>query len=92
MGNETFHMSIFLASMLPRDDGFSSLINFLRILTFSVFRILTVKVRLGSSPRIKQLSERSCAESRLRAAGVGTSFRGVKSGSKRKIAVTNLEP
>jgi hypothetical protein len=60
------------------------LISFLRILTFSVFGILIVNIRSGSSPRIKQLRERSRVESRVtrqqhglgypvRVAGTGTS-------------------
>ena len=82
MGKETCHRSIFFISTLPKDDGFLSLIRSLRMLTFSVFGILTVKVRSGSSLRRKQLRERSCVGSR--AAVVWITFRGVKSGSERE--------
>ena len=64
MGKETCHRSIFFASMLPKDDGFSSLISFLRMLIFSVFGILTVNIQSGLSPTTKQLSESDIGKDR----------------------------
>ena len=83
-------MSIFFTSMLPNDDGFFSLIRSLRMLTFLFFGISIVKVRSGSSPRRKQLRDRSWVESR--ATTVWTSLEEIKCGSKEKIVAAYLAP
>ena len=57
MGKEICQRLMFFASMLPKDDGFFSLIRSLRMLTFLFFGVSTVNIRLGSSPTTKQLSE-----------------------------------
>jgi hypothetical protein len=55
MGKETCHKAISFTLTLPKDDGFFALIRSLRTLIFFVFGISTAKVRLGASPRRKQL-------------------------------------
>jgi hypothetical protein len=55
MGKETCHKAIPFASTLPKDNGFFALIRSVRTLIFFVFGISTAKVRLGASPRRKQL-------------------------------------
>jgi hypothetical protein len=56
MGRETFQRTSLFVSKSLNASWFSPLISFLRILTFSVSEISTVNMRLGSLPRIKQLS------------------------------------
>ena len=59
IGKETFQRSRSDAATWLRWGAFFSLIRSLRMLTLSVFGTLTVNIRSGSSPWIKQLSERS---------------------------------
>ena len=58
---ETFQRLRSFTLTFPKDNGFSSLMRRLRMLTFLVFSISTVNICLGSLPSLmKQLSERIC--------------------------------